>query len=42
MVQGDDEDYEPRVTSNNREEVYFQPYEVKTNLEEIKENCALC
>lgn len=42
MQQEVEEDYEPKVTSQALDDRYLQPYEVKTDLEEIKKNCALC
>ena len=42
MDKGDFDDYEPKVSSNNPKDFAFEPYEVSTDLEEIKKNCALC
>ena len=42
MDKGDFDDYEPKISSNNPKDFAFEPYEVSTDLEEIKKNCALC
>ena len=38
----EEETYEPVFSSQKLDENFLQPYEVKTDLEELKQNCELC